>query len=230
MAIVRFGTTVIGVRGTIAGTTFSMGPAGPYAKSWRRPRNQSTAIGATSRRAITPYGALWSSMSPTLQNDWKSFAASPPESDFNSLGIQYWLTGYQWLIRANIRRQALGLAPTTTVPTAVAVTAPLTCTLYATAGYVITATIAWSAGDFPTGSGAQLFLAQYPTSGLKSFPGRGLNIWSAYEPTGTSHDISSTVIARYGNIPANWTLFAKLFCTRADGVRSLATIGQVKVI
>lgn len=229
MAIVRFGTTVIGIRGTIAGTTFSMGPGGPYAKAWRRPRNQSTDIAATSKRAITPYGALWASMTSALQNSWKAFGASPPELDFNSLGIQYWLTGYQWLCRANIRRASLSLANTTAVPTASAVTPPATCVLTAVAGPTLSAHLSWAAGAFPSGHGATLFMAAYPSKGLAAFPGKGIQVWSQYQPTGTTLDISTLVIDRFGNLPANWTLFARLYCVRGDGVRSSATPGQVRI-
>lgn len=229
MAIVRFGTTVIGIRGTLGGAVFTNGHAGPYVKTWRRPRNQTTAIAAIQKRNITPYGVLWSSMTTSLQNDWKAFAANPPELDFNALGLQYWLTGYQWLVRANIRRNSIGWANTTTVPANSAVTAPATCTLTTVAGNPINATVSWTAGDFPTGTGSMLQLATHPTTGLTSFPGRGILAWSTYMPAGTSHDISNAIVARFGNLPANWTLFGKLYTCRADGIRSLATPATVRI-
>lgn len=229
MAIVRFGTTVIGIRGTIAGVVFTQGHSGPYVKTWRRPRNQSTTIAADTKRAITKYGALWASMSSALRNDWKAFAAAPPELDFNSLGIQYWLTGYQWLVRANVRRDSLGLSETTTVPTASAVTAPASCTLTAVSGNPAIVDISWTAGDLPAGHGALCYFALYPTTGLQAFPGKGILIWAKYQPSGTTKDISTLILARFGNIPAHYSLFANLHCCRADGVRSLATPAIARV-
>lgn len=223
MAIIRFGTTVIGIRGTIAGVTFSAGPSGPYAKTWRRPKNQTSAIAADTKRNITPYGALWSSMSTTLQNSWKSFAAAPPELDYNPLGIQYWLTGYQWLVRANVRRAALGLGPTTTVPLSLAVTAPATATLTAVAGDPANVDVGWTSGDFPTTFAAFGYFAIYPSTGLLSFPGKGLLAWAAYMPSGTSADVSTLINSRFGTLPVGYTLFLNLHRFRTDGVRSSAT-------
>jgi hypothetical protein len=229
MAILRYGTTVIGIRGTIAGCVFSQGHAGPYVKTWRRPRNQLTAIAATTKRNLTQYGALWASMASALRDDWSAFAASPPELDYNSLGIQYWLTGYQWLVRANVRRESLGLAVTTDVPASVAVTAPATCTLTAVSGSPANIDISWTAGDLPAGHGALCYCAVYPTIGLQSFPGKGIQTWAQYEPAGTTKDISTLVNERFCNLSKDWSIFANLHCCRADGVRSLATPAIARV-
>lgn len=229
MAIVRFGGNVIGIRGTIGGVVFSQTHSGPYAKVWKRPRNQSTPIAAASKRQITTYGTLWSNMTIGEQAAWSAFAAAPPELDFNSLGIQYWLTGYQWLVRANVRRELLGLAATTTVPTATPVTAPATCTLTAVNAGTLNCDVSWTADDIPAGHGAMCYIAVYPTTGLAAFPGKGLLTWSEFEPAGTSKDISVDVIDRFGNIPPNWSIFAKLHSCRADGIRSIATPGAARV-
>jgi hypothetical protein len=168
-------------------------------------------------------------MSSSLQNDWVVFAAAPPELDFNSLGIQYWLTGYQWLVRANVRRASLGLANTTDVPAAVAVTAPATCTLTAVHGSPANVDISWTAGDFPAGTGALCYCAVYPTIGLQSFPGKGILTWAEFEPSGATKDISTEVDARFCNLAENWSIFARLYCCRDDGVRSLYTPSIARV-
>jgi hypothetical protein len=81
--------------------------------------------------------------------------------------------------------------------------------------------VSWTAGDFPADHAAVLFLAAYPSTGLTNFPGKGLQLWTEFEPAGTSHDISAAVLARMGNLPARWMIFGRLHSLRDDGIRSL---------
>lgn len=229
MAIVRFGTTVIGIRGTIAGVVFTQSPSGPVAKTWRRPKNQTTAIAASSRRAITPYGSLWAAMTTSLKNDWAYFAQHPPELDYNALGIQYWLTAYQWLVRINIRRASMTLAPSTAVPDPAAVTAPASATLTAASGNPATIIIHWPSGTFPGGHYPFLFLGAYPSTGLTKPPRSMRLVYSPIERPDTEKDISTLVKNRFGNIPAKWSLFANLHTIRYDAVQSIATPATCEV-
>jgi hypothetical protein len=196
---------------------------------WRRPKNQNTNVAATAKRQITEFGALWSSMSASLQADWTSFGASPPELDYNSLGIQYWLTGFQWLVRANVRRGLVTLTPTTTVPTNSAVTAPATCTITADAGPPLSVIVEWSQGDFPSYHSALIYLATYPSTGLQNFPGKGILVYTAYQPAGTSREIGVYATNRFGTIQPGSSIFCKLYSCRNDGVRSIATPAQCRV-
>lgn len=229
MAIVKFGSTVIGVRGNLGGVVYTNGPSGPFVKPWRNPVKSQTTRAAAARRNLSPYGAAWSAMTSSDQDDWRTYALSPGELDYNSLGLQYWLTGYQWFVRANVRRAALGLALTETVPSASAVDPSAGTSLTATAGPPLNVDFTWTAGDVPAGHGALLYAAVHPTVGLATIPSTTALIWQPYEPAGTTTDISTAMAARFGTLQAGYSIFTAFRIVRADGVASAAANALVRI-
>lgn len=223
MAIVKFGTTVVGVRGTIGGITYSANASGPHARLWSKCSNPNTPRQSLTRANISGLGALWTALSPAQRLTWKNFGLAPPELDTNSLGEVIYLTGWQWFTRVNQRRQAAALPTTSTLPANTAVTPPTTCTLSASHLPGGTITLGWTAGDFPAGYSATLFLAAHPTTGLANKSTALAQVYAQHQPAGTSANITTAVQARFGDIAASWTLYAHLFRLRDDGVRSIAT-------
>lgn len=220
MAILRFGATVVGVRGTIGGITYSSGSAGPYARLWSRGSNPRTALQSITRGRIASNGILWADLSDVEKAAWDAFGQNPPEIDTNSLGEVYKLRGWQWLVRVNQRRQSVGLAPTSTLPSDAAVTPAASCTITATAFPTGPFTIEWPENTIPAGHSGVAFLAVHPTAGLQNKTSGFVQIWAEHEPSGESVDITDAVAARFGVIPARWKLFARLYVLRDDGVRS----------
>ena len=134
-----------------------------------------------------------------------------------------------WFVRINQRRQAVGLATTSTLPTNSAVAAPATCTLVATAIPGGAVTVGWTAGTYPAGYNATLDLGTHPTAGLVAKTSGLMQIWTAQAPAGTSANITSIILARIGNLPAGWKLFGNLYVLRNDGVRSTSTSATAMV-
>jgi hypothetical protein len=220
MATVKFGTTVVGVRGTIGGLTYSANSSGPHVRIWSKGSNPKSTLQTQTRARISNIGPLWAALSGAAKTTWTNFGLAPPEIDTNSLGEVIYLSGWMWFVRVNQRRQSVGLPLTSTLPTNSGVSAPASCSITATALPAGTVTIHWTLGDFPAGYSAVCFLGAHPTQGLVSKTSNLAQVLAAHAPAGTSANITTATQARFGNIPASWKLFANLYKLRDDGVRS----------
>lgn len=229
MAIVKFGPTVIGIRGTIGGMTFTGNKSGSFIKPWKKPVNQYTAKSQSLKSSMSRYGAAWSAMTPSLQADWNALGASPPELDYNSLGIQYWLIGFQWFVRINQRRESQGLSLDTAVPTSSAVTAPASLSISAASGDPCSIILTWPSGTFPNGFYPYIFFTAYGSSGLTKEPPGFILVWSLIERPDTTLDISSFVLSRFGNIPAGFSVFARVHRISHDQILSVPATAQARV-
>jgi hypothetical protein len=229
MAKVKFGTIVIGVRGTVAGITFSANANGAFARGWSKGSNPSTALQARTRGRMSNIAAPWASLTPAEKLTWTNFGLAPPETDVDSLGQIYYLTGWAWFARVNQRRQAVGLPITTTLPTNSGVAAPATAAITAAplpAGPVI---ISWTPGDYPAGYSVIAAIAAHPTSGLQTMTQHYAQVLALHNPPGSSADVTSTMAARFGGLSTPWTLYLRLYKLRDDGVRSTPTVATCTV-
>ena len=229
MAIIKLGALVAGIRGTIGGVTFSAGPSGPFARLWSRGPTPQTEAALIVRGLISHLGAPWAGMTDQQRQDWTDFGLAPPETDTNSLGEIYFLTGWQWFVRVNRRRQSVGLPITTTVPTASGVAAPLTAVLTATALPAGAVEISWTADDIPAGYSALVYLGAHPSIGLASKTTQLVQVLAYHEPPTDEADLTAAVLQRFGALGAGWKLWAYLHKLRDDGVRSPATMATCEV-
>jgi hypothetical protein len=224
MAIVKLGTTVIGIRGTIGGITYSSNAAGPYAKLWSRGPNPRSTLQAQTRGRISTIPGLWFLMDESLRQDWRDFAADPPELDYNSLGERIYLSGYAWLVRVNQRLKSCGLPLTTTVPDNSLPDPPASVTLTCSPLPVGPCSVEWPLPTYPSGTSAMLELAVHPTPGLLTKHSGFKLLFTEHEPSGTSADVTAQASSRFGNLPADWKIFASLYVLRDDGIRSLPAV------
>jgi hypothetical protein len=230
MASVKFGVTVVGLRGTVGGVTFTAGAAGPYARQWAKGSNPRSALQLSNRAALTRYGAVWRSLGPSGRAAWTSFGLIAPEVVYNRLGEVVRLSGWLWFVKANQRLAGLGRAIETSPPS--------TSTVAAAAGFSLSlgelpggsCSAGWTAGSAPSSTALVLELS-LNTSGAAGVPGQNwVRVWSAYEPAGTSADITTEVGLRYGSIRAGWGFFGRLYVLRDDGVRSVAAAAAAVVV
>lgn len=220
MAIVKFGTLVVGVRGTIGGMTFSANHAGPHARVWQKPSNPATTYQQITRGRMTAYGALWNGMTAALRADWRTFAATPPEADYNSLGELILPTGWEWFCRIQQRLQTAARAVSTTVPGASAVTPPASATLAFAELPGGACTVTYPNATFGATDAAILYLAFNTTSGMLVKNSQRILTYAKYNPGNGPKTITTEVSARWGNIRKGWMAFGHLYKQRADGVRS----------
>ncbi|MEE8539994.1 MAG: hypothetical protein V3S54_09260 [Woeseiaceae bacterium] len=125
MAIVKFGPTVVGARGTIAGTIFSANRGGPYARGWSRGSNPSSSLQLAQRSALAQQSSDWRDLTVAQQDDWIDYADDPPQELTNSLGETYFASGPNWFVRINLHLVAAGEATRVDAPTLTRPLAPI---------------------------------------------------------------------------------------------------------
>ena len=128
MAIVKYGTNIAGIRKTIGGITFGKAGSTPSCRVWRPSTMRYSDAQTNVQSRITNLVPSWQALTPAQRADWNYLGAHPAETDVNSLGQTYLLSGWQWFIRCNSRLLNSGLPLQLTAPSG-AVTSPADLTI-----------------------------------------------------------------------------------------------------
>jgi len=124
MAKVKFGLSVVGIRGTLGGTVFSANKSGPYAKTWAKgPTRRSSSICAT-RAFFSQAARNWASITDEQRDDWSAYGAAAQQNKIDSLGETYSASGFNWYIAVNSMRLDMGLSVLDDAPDGVPPTSP----------------------------------------------------------------------------------------------------------
>jgi len=110
MAIVRYGLIVTGIRGSVGGSTYSANKSGPYVKAWAPAINPRTPFQSNERRILSWVASEWRNITPAQRAGWNTWAALAPQEQTNTLGEAYYLSGFQWFVKLNIRLELMGRA------------------------------------------------------------------------------------------------------------------------
>ncbi len=127
--IIKFGVAVVGARGTAGGLIFSRNGAVDYARAWSRSANQKSALQTTQRSTLTKFAAAWRDLSQAQRDDWDDYADDPAQELTNSLGVDYFVSGFNWYVRINTHLTAAGEAARDDAPTLTRPVAPLPISL-----------------------------------------------------------------------------------------------------
>jgi hypothetical protein len=124
MAIITFGATVTGARGSVGGITFSANKSGPFIKEKGLPPNPRTPKQAEERGNYSKIPGLWNALTAVQQAAWDTFAALPAQELTNSLGENYFASGFNWFTKCNVRLLRVGRSTITATPTQARPAAP----------------------------------------------------------------------------------------------------------
>lgn len=221
MAITKLGALVVGIRGTVGGVTMSENRSSTYAKLWSRPVRRNTPAQLQQRGFMSFLGREWRTLSTAEQDDWATFAATPPETDYNSLGEIYLLSGFGWFSRIYLRRLRTGQVPDLLAPAAVVVNPPATfdMTLYPSTGDPADAVFSYTDGDF-TDIYAILQMSLSPGLGTNKQTSRYLNLWEAAVLTSTETEFGEEYQTSFGKTQIGQRYFARLYRQSVDAIRS----------
>jgi hypothetical protein len=223
MARIQLGAPATGLRGTIGGITYSENGSGVYAKAWAQGPKKRTQAQQWLRSILSMGGGLWASLSGADRTAWKNFAKAPTEIDKDPWGIQYFLSGWQWFIRAQMRRVAVGLGPSATPPSAPAPTVVHYPALDIFAPTFGTSTISWAHDDFAPTESVVLDLVFVRTPTLDEASHGFRQVLAKYEPGADSEDIQAQLESIFGLFGAGWTAHARIFRQHEFGDRSIVT-------
>lgn len=231
MAVVKLGSTIVGVRGTIGGITFGANKGGPTARCWSRPGKSATAWQGLARGNLSRWGAVWRSLSGAERGDWDLFAAAPPETDYDKFGFVVLRSGFQWLCRLNQRRCLLGMGVLSLAPVAVAQAVPVLTGFVCqcptgTPGltYVTHSNTEFGPSDFVC-----VFLSLIPSVGVTQVR-RGFSLAGFYFPNGqTQTDFTGVAVLKYSWWPEGWQAVVRVYRQNPDGIRSVPGVASVVV-
>lgn len=109
MALVKFGAGIVGMSGSIAGTTFARNRFGSYARARTKPVNPRSAQQVAIRAAIAFLADRWAATLDDAQRQaWNLYGNSV--NMLNKIGEVVNLTGYNHYIRSNSIRKQIGQA------------------------------------------------------------------------------------------------------------------------
>lgn len=219
MATVKFGPTVIGIRGTIGGVTFSANSTSTYAKQWSRPPTSRTSKQIQTRNSLVEISLMWTDLAAATKTDWNNYAAAPGEEDYDPWGVQRFLSGFQWFCRAQQRRATLAMVNPgdfPTLPAPVAITG-LVITVQTGAG---DSWVTWDDDIFDAGDSIIMYLSFSANTGAADSFRNWKLILAMEDPPNGGVSFHALYQAAFGNIPAGWKCFAMAFKQHPKGDRS----------
>jgi len=230
MAIVQFGATVSGIRGTIGGVTFSANRTANYAKQYSRPPVSRTIKQISTRAALVDNSILWAGLTPQDRLDWETFAyPNDNEHDFDPWSVRRYLTGFQWFCRAQQRRSSLALTNPGSVPSGPAATAITGLALdihnYGAGG----SWVSYDDAQFASGEALILYLAFNAGGEQKDAFRNWKLIFAVQDPVDGGYDIHTQYTDAFGSLSAGWNAYGMAFKQAEAGNRSIAVTQKVVV-
>lgn len=221
MAKVQFVAPVSDMRGKAGGLVFSKNASGNFCKAWMKPTNPMTPKQQEQRGWLASMGQKWRTLTSSQQGDWDTFAASPPETDYDSLGNAYLISGFNWMTRIALRRERCGLSEDLIAPAATPTDAPdsFDMTLYPANGDADRAVMEYTEDDFETYY-AILMLALAPGLGSNVHTSRFLICWEALGQSAEDSEFGAAYYSAFGATQVDNRFFARLYRQSETGIRS----------
>lgn len=153
MATVKWTGLITDMRGTVGGMTFGQVRGQYIARAKPIQPKRNTVKQATQRNYLVSGNNAWQNLSEAQKDAWRTFAASPPETDYDAFGDVILISGYNWFQRINARLGLVGQDMVITPPVGSRPNLPtaLSCELYAEPGTtctVLTDIAEWDDTDY----------------------------------------------------------------------------------
>jgi hypothetical protein len=229
MAIVIFGGGVAGIRGTLAGATFSANKSGPYARSWSRGANVRSQRQTSQRASIAALAAQWRTIDPADQADWNTYAADPLNRLRNSLGQFYYISGFLWWVKVSRDMITCDRLPVEACTPGTWPPAPTILTLRVSAG-APTSQITYPLFTFEPTFDCVIEMAIGQSIGAIAKPITPLLLDGYQTPGLTSLDISAAIAERFTLPALGQKAFAEVSRQRVTGRRGAPYAISVDVV
>jgi len=229
MARVRFGGTVIGMRGHVGGLVFSRNVGVDYVKPKRQCPYKQTPT-QTFQRGVMSYAAGgWWALNDGQRLAWNNFAKAPSEYDYDPWGRRRYLSGFQWYTRCATRRLSVFAYPLADPPSAPPPTAVTGFTLHLHQQPGAACYAQWTAASFGATDSAIVSMAIATRPGQQVKTSNFYQVLSLTNPGNTQEDITSAVLAAFGNIMWTWIAFGRCWKQEEYGSRSVVATVRIGV-
>ncbi len=224
MAIITFGAMVVGARGTVGGLTYSANKAGPFVKSWSRGGNPRTVLQTDNRNVLAARSVAWAGLTQAQRDDWDDYADDPAQELVNSLGQDYFASGFNWYITIN---SALLQADETVRVDAPTITRPIAPEIdffntFETPSASVSQ-MRFLGADPPRGDQKVLFIRSFNSEG-RGVASSGFQLVTNQEPNVDFRIFFQTELEGiFGDLQVGQRFFAEVFNQDAHGQRSPVT-------
>ena len=164
---------------------------------------------------------FWRALDPATKLLWKNLGVTPPETDTNSLGLVYKLSGWQWYCRVNTRLNLISQARLDSPPIGGPVAPPTGVTLEADSSPSLSLIAYFDSLPFVVAPYGVFFLKFVPGSGT-SVAHSGFYAVITQDVTGlTQLDLTFRAQALFGPWNPGDTFWLRLQCQSAEALRSI---------
>lgn len=222
MAIIKLGATVVGIRGTAGGLTFSVNGSGPFVKAWGGARHKRTLKQSTQRSNIGDLAQRWRALTGAQRTAWNALTAAPPEVVTNSLGEVIALSGYQWFCKVVGRRQLVTATPSYLAPTTAAPTYNQFTTLTLRASGSLN--VAFDIGSWPANHYLITLWGIFPSVGRLVASANWKLLWAAAPTNDGWSYVTTPYYAAFGAPIVGQVGFARCSAQSVDGLRSVEQV------
>lgn len=220
MAIVKFGATVVGIRGTIGGITYSASKAGPYVRGWSVGANPRATKQMTQRAYLSNQCAAWRALTGAQRTTWINYAAAPAQALTNSLGETYYASGFNWFTTCNTRLTRMGLANVVNAPVVARPAAPTGIVLlFYVTGSTTSGRVNWTSGQM-TGYNAVIEMQIFNSTGRSVASSGFKEVRLIVTPGAAGNTIETQYAAVFGATQLGQKAFVRVYRQTAEGDRS----------
>lgn len=229
MAIIKLGATVTGIRGTIAGITYSANKSSLYAKGWSQPPRPLRAQTSQQQAWLSVLPQRWRDRTQAQRDDWDTYAADAAQELTNSLGEPYYASGFNWFCAINLWVLRLGHTYRNTAPTNPAPAAPTATVILEATGAASESRLTYASGYFSS-TDPSIFIRLVDSAGRQAWPTPYPFVVGAQTPGGTQLDFQAELEAVYGVISSSMRGFCAIHQQLStQGRRGPATLSVVDV-
>lgn len=224
MAKTKLGPTVIGIRGTAAGLTFSANRGGTYLRGWHKPPNTRTGLQLAQRNKLSQWAVQWRALTAVQKTSWNTYAAAAAQALTDSLGQTYYASGYNWYQTTQQNLALLGLAATTTAPAGARLAAPVVENfIFRDTPAVGTTRFQYGVADPNLAVTKAIYAVIVNSQGINVEPAN-LFFMKIGTPNGSRQiSIQTELETRFGDCKLGQRCFAYTYNINTDGQASLAT-------
>ncbi len=220
MAIITFGPMVSDARGSIGGVTLSANKSGPFAKQKGLPSNPRTNKQTQQRSNLAAMPNEWALLTTLQKGTWDTFAGLPAQELFNSLGVGFFASGFNWFTKTGVRLLRMERSILATTPTQARPAAPEIDVFFITS--TGTSEIEYPEGEFEATPNYDLVLqiAKGRTTGVQVQYPNFLEVLLTKLPGLETQEFQSELESVFGTISAGTAFFAKVARQTTQGIRS----------
>ena len=118
MATIQLSSPIAGIRGKVGGLIYSQNGSSKYVRAWSRSSPVPSSPQNTTRNYLAELPTSWRALSSGVRSDWDDWAALGAQELTDAFGDPYYISGFNWFCKLNMRLLRIGNSIREAAPTA----------------------------------------------------------------------------------------------------------------